>query len=148
MRSSLMCLATLLGVGLSTPIEALADNAALLASSGTVTPNCDDAIQPMAAENPKVSIVLDPKTAWQPRGGTVSFTVSGNNVTLEGVRVIVCFGWPGDDWKATKKEAQVSLAKFDTNSATYNVVVPELDWRMYPGQTVPRWGRFRSPQCG
>jgi hypothetical protein len=123
-----MCLATLLGVGLTTPIEALADNAALLASSSTVTPSCDDAIQPRAAENPKVSIVLDPNTAWQPRGGTVSFTVSGNNVTLEGVKVIACFGWPGDDWKATKKEAQVSLAKFDTDSATYNVVVPALDW--------------------
>ena len=76
----------------------------------------------------QASIVIDPKTAWQPRGGTVSFTVSGNNVSLDGVEVIVCFGWPADDWKHTTfpLEGRVSLAKFDTNSATYSVVVPDL----------------------
>jgi hypothetical protein len=70
--------------------------------------------------------VPDPKTAWQPRGGTVSFTVSGNDVSLDGVKVIVCFGWPADNWKDTKFpwQGRVSLAKFDTNSATYSASFP------------------------
>jgi hypothetical protein len=89
-------------------------------------PSCADPIQPKAVENPKVSIVPDPKTAWQPRGGTVSFTVSGNDVSLDGVKVIVCFGWPADNWKDTKFpwQGRVSLAKFDTNSATYSASFP------------------------
>ena len=80
-------------------------------------------------DNAKVSIVLDPKTTWQPRGGTASFTVRGNNVSLDGVNVIVCFGWPMDNWTDTKFpwEGRVSLTKFDTSSATYGVVVPDLD---------------------
>src|SRR5262249_42600768 len=58
------------------------------------------------------------------------FTISGNNVSLDGVKVIVCFGWPADNWKDTKFpwEGRLSLAKFDTTSATYSVVVPDLDW--------------------
>ena len=148
MRSLLICLAALLGVVLSTPVEVLADTAVAPASSSTgtqpggsaaaarapagvrTTPSCTDPIRPEAVENPKVSIVLDPKTAWQPRGGTVSFTVSGNNVSLDGVKVMVCFGWPADDWTKTQfpLKGRVSLAKFDTNSATYSVVVPDLDW--------------------
>ncbi|HEX3418418.1 MAG TPA: hypothetical protein VHT21_18750 [Stellaceae bacterium] len=89
-------------------------------------PSCADPIQPKAVENPKVSIVPDPKTAWQPRGGTVSFRVSGNDVSLDGVKVIVCFGWPADNWKDTKFpwQGRVSLAKFDTNSATYSASFP------------------------
>jgi hypothetical protein len=145
MRSSLICFAALLGVVLSTPVAALADTAPASSSTGTqsggsavapapagaqTAPSCADPIQPKAVENPKISIVPDPKTAWQPRGGTLSFTVSGNNVSLDGIKVIVCFGWPADNWKDTKfpLEARVSLAKFDTNSATYSVVVPDLDW--------------------
>jgi hypothetical protein len=148
MRSLLIGLAVLLGAVPSTPVAALADTAAAPASSSTGTqpdgsaaaaqapaaaqtaPSCADPIQPKAVENPKVSIVLDPKTAWQPRGGTVSFTVSGNNVSLDGVKVMVCFGRPADDWKDTKfpSVARMSLAKFDANSATYSVVVPDLDW--------------------
>ncbi len=148
MRSLLICLAALLGVVLSTPVGALADTAVAPASSSAGTqpggsaaaaqasagvqtaPSCTDPIRPEAVENPKVSIALDPKTAWQPRGGTVSFTVSGNNVSLEGVNVIVCFGWPADDWTKTQFpfKGRVSLSKFDTNSATYSVVVPNLDW--------------------
>jgi hypothetical protein len=68
---------------------------------GQTAPSCADPTQLKAVENPKVSIVPDPKTAWQPRGGTVGFTVSGNNVSLDGVKVIVCFGWPADNWKDT-----------------------------------------------
>jgi hypothetical protein len=116
MRSLLIFMVALLGVVQSVPAGAQTE------------PSCADPIQLKAVENPKVSIVLDPKTAWQPRGGTVSFTISGNN--LDSLRVIVCFGWPADDWKDTKfpMQARVSLTKFDTNSATYSVVVPELDW--------------------
>jgi hypothetical protein len=149
MGSSLIYFAAaLLGVVLSTPIAALADTAAGPPSASTSTnaggsaapaqapagaptvPSCTDPIHPKAADNPKVSIVLDPRTAWQPRGGTVSFTISGNNVPLDGVKVIVCFGWPADDWKDTNFpwEGRVSLSKFDTNTATYSVVVPDLDW--------------------
>jgi hypothetical protein len=130
MRSLLICLAALLGVVLSTPVAALVDTAAAPAPAGAQTaPSCADPIQPKVVENPKVSIVLDPKLGWQPRGGTVSFMVNGNNVPLDGVKVMVCFGWPADDWKDTKFpwEGRVSLAKFDTNSATYSVVVPDLD---------------------
>ena len=128
MRSLLICLAAFLGVVLSTPVASLADTAppAAQAPAGAQTaPNCEDSIQPKSVENSKVSIAIDPKTAWQPRGGTVGFTVSGNNVSLDGVKVIVCFGWPGGAWKPL--EGRVSLAKFDTNSATYSVVVPDLD---------------------
>jgi hypothetical protein len=147
MGSSLIYLVTaLLGVVLPTPITALADTAAAPASASigtnpagsaapaqvpagsTTVPSCADPIQPKAADNPRVSIVLDSRTAWQPRGGTVTFTVSGNNVSLDGVKVIVCFGWPAPDWKNTQFlwEGRVSLSKFDTNSATYSVVVPDL----------------------
>jgi hypothetical protein len=130
----LICLAAaLLSVVLSTPVVALGD-----APAGNKTdtigtkadPNCGDPVQPKAVENPKVSVVLDPKTAWQPRGGTVSFTVSGNNVPLDGVNVVVCFGWPADNWNDTKfpLNGRVSLARFDVHSATYSVVVPDLDW--------------------
>lgn len=86
MRSLLICLAALLGVVLSTSVAAPADTAAAPASStgeqpggsaaaqapdGVPTePRCGDPFQPEAVENPKVSIVLDPKTAWKPRGGT------------------------------------------------------------------------------
>jgi hypothetical protein len=145
MRSLLICLAALLGVVLPIPVETLADTAAAPASStgtqpggsaaaqapagGPTAPSCTDPIQPRAVENPKVSIVLDPKTAWQPRGGTVSFTVTGNNLPLDGVNVIVCFGWPADDWTKTHFtfNGRVSLSKFDTSSATYSVIVPDLD---------------------
>jgi hypothetical protein len=146
MRASLW--AVLFLVFAIAPVAALADTAAAPASSSTGTqpggsaaaapapagaqsvPSCADPIQPKAVENPKVSIVLDPKTAWQPRGGTVSFTVNGNNVSLDGVKVMVCFGWPADNWKDTKflSQGRVSLTKFDTNSATYGVVVADLDW--------------------
>src|SRR5262249_6702388 len=119
MRNVLTCLVALLGIVPSIPVAALADLAAAPASSGTgiqpggsaaavqpadgqTAPSCADPIQPKAVENPKVSIVLDPETAWQPRGGTVSFTVSGNNVSLDGVKAIACFGWPTDNWKDAK----------------------------------------------
>ncbi len=100
--------------------------------------------------NSKVSIVLDPETAWQPVGGIVSFTVSGNSVSLDGLKVIVCFGWPANDWKNTQflSDGRVSLANFDVNSATYSVVVPDLG--LGPcvlGCTAWRCGWFRSPLC-
>jgi hypothetical protein len=133
MHSSLICFITLLGVAVFTPVAAVADTATAPTSSGIATqtvPSCIDPLDHTTVGNAKVSIIPDPKTAWQPRGGTVSFTVSGNNVSLDGVKVIVCFGWPADNWKDTRfpMEGRVSLAKFDTNSATYSVVVPDLDW--------------------
>jgi hypothetical protein len=149
MGSSLIYFAAaLLGFVLSTPIVAVADTAAAPSSASTGTnpggspapaqapagdptaPSCRDPFHPKTADNPKVSIVLDSRTAWQPRGGTVGFTVSGNNVPLDGVNVIVCFGWPAVAWKDTTfdREGRVSLSKFDTNSATYSVIVPDLDW--------------------
>jgi hypothetical protein len=78
MRSLLICLAALLGVALSNSVAALADTAAAPASTGTAAaqppagaqtaPSCADPIQPKAAvENPKVSIVRDPKDGHQQR---------------------------------------------------------------------------------
>ena len=83
MGSSLIYLAaTLLGVVLSTLIAGLADTAAAPPSASTGTnpggsaapaqtpaggptvPSCTDPIEPKAADNPKVSIVLDSRTAW------------------------------------------------------------------------------------
>jgi hypothetical protein len=73
------------------------------ADAGAQTaPSCTDSMQPKAVENPKVSIVLDPKVAWQPRGGIANFTVNGNSASLYDVNVLVCFGWPADEWKDTK----------------------------------------------
>jgi hypothetical protein len=117
-RSLLICLAAFLGVILSVPFASLANSveAPLGSANAAPVPNCLDSPQPKLTENPKISIVLDPKTAWQPRGGTVNFTISGNNVSLEGVKVIVCFGWPIKHWNETKFlwEGRVSLTKFDT----------------------------------
>jgi hypothetical protein len=81
-----------------------------------------------AVGNPKLSIAIDSNTAWQPRGGTVNFTITSNNAKLDGMNVLVCFGWPAADWIKTKTSLRghLSLARFDTSSATYNVIVPDL----------------------
>jgi hypothetical protein len=121
MRGFLICLAAHICVVQSTSLAALADTA----------PGCSDSIQPGAVENAKVSIALDPKTGWQPPGGTISFTVSSNE-PLKDVGVIVCFGWPDDKAKPEDKAkplvpGKVSVAKFETTSSTtYNVIVPDL----------------------
>ena len=127
MRSSLICLAALGGIVLSTP--AGAETTPTTPAGAETTPSCTDKLQPKPVDNPKLSIVPDPKTTWEPRGGTASFTIRGNNVSLDGVKVIVCFGWPMDNWRETKFpwEGRVTLTKFDTTSATYGVIVPELD---------------------
>ena len=113
MRGFLIGLAALLGVALATAHPALANT----------PPKCD-AVPAKGAENPNVSIVPDAKTAWQPRGGTINFTVNAN-APLDGLKILVCFAWPPEDWK-TSVEAQVSLTKVEGNSATYGVIVPDL----------------------
>jgi hypothetical protein len=124
----LICLAALLGVVLAVP-DGFVTPAQAATGEAQPVPKCTDPLQPTVVENPKVSAVLDPRTAWQPRGGTAGFTVSGNAVPLDGVNVIVCFGWPAVNWKDTKfpYEGRVSLSKFETNNATYSVVVPDLE---------------------
>jgi hypothetical protein len=131
MRGLLICLAMLLCVGLSTPLVVRAD-----------TPKkCADFDPPKGipakrAENPNVSIVPDAKTAWQPVGGTVNFTVHAN-APLNGLNILVCFACPPEDWK-TSAVGEVSLTKAEGNSATYSVTVPELgpapaSWKFWTG---------------
>jgi hypothetical protein len=90
------------------------------AAGKPVPPPADASGKPV--ENSKVLIEPDPKAKWQPRGGATRVTVKGNGVSLDGVKVVVCFGWSKDKLEYA---ADVSIAKFDTtNSATYSVVIP------------------------
>jgi len=121
MRTWVICVAALLGLAFS--ISAT--------RAQPTSPGCGDPIKPNPVANPNVSIALDGNTAWQPRGGTVSVTVRGNGASLSGADVMVCFGWPAKGWWTTTfpERARVSVAKFDTNSVTYNVIVPpDLAW--------------------
>jgi hypothetical protein len=90
------------------------------ASGKPLPPPADASGKPV--ENSKVLIEPDPKAKWQPRGGTTRFTIKGNGVALDSVKVVVCFGWSTDNLEYA---ADVSIAKFETtNSATYSVVIP------------------------
>src|SRR5215469_7239967 len=67
------------------------------ASQATV---CPSTTATQVAGNYQISVNVDPRTAWQPRGGTVLFRVQGSNADLTGATVRVCFGWNGQTTEA------------------------------------------------
>jgi hypothetical protein len=124
MRIAKISLCLTLCSTLAMPIVARADNAAAATKTAAEPqPTCSDPVPPsFVAANPKVAVEIDPKTAWRPPGGTVAFTIKGNGVSLDGVKVDVCFGWNKQNFH---RSPLVWLTDFKTNEATYNAVVPD-----------------------
>src|SRR5262245_54524994 len=46
---------------------------------------------PTPIQNSRFSIIPDPKTKWQPRGGTTHFTLTGKEPLPVDVKIMVCF---------------------------------------------------------
>lgn len=115
MRNSTIRFVLALGIVLSSACAALAADPSPC-KPGIQTPN--------AVKNANVAITLDPKTSWQPRGGTIDFTitVSGPGTSPKDIAVEVCFGWSRDK---LIQSAQVSLVSVPTTtSAVYRAVIP------------------------
>jgi len=100
---------------------------------------------PGPADSTTAPGAVQPDPPWQPRGGTVAFTVRANAPDLKGVAVVACFRWSLGQEGAeacTKKAAaggtnavspsacrwhsspRVWVTRFTDNEVTYNAIVP------------------------
>ena len=89
----------------------------------TSSANVSVTVDPKPSKEPPDNLV-DPQPAWQPRGGTVAFTLKASQGTnLGAVKVLVCFGWKNADWMASE---HLWVTRTATDEVTYNAVVPRL----------------------
>jgi hypothetical protein len=111
-----------------TPKPAEAAQSGAPAGGSEAAPACDMDVAQGRVNNLGLTILADQQTAWQPRGGTVNFTVTGKTSLPDGLRLLVCFGWTGRDAAATGQSFHeapgVTLVKYDTRSASFSVGVP------------------------
>jgi hypothetical protein len=79
--------------------EARAETAAP-ATNVTATPKppaCSDSpSDTLPPGNLKLTVVVDPTTLWQPRGGEVKFTIKGTGFFPDNMAIIACFRWKAD----------------------------------------------------
>ena len=60
----------------------------------TAGPNCADAMpSTLPPGNSKLTVVVDPSTVWQPRGGEIRFTITATGFSLDGAQLIACIQW-------------------------------------------------------
>ena len=118
-------------------------------AGGPTVPSCTDPIEPERLRITRRSRLSSTHGRPGSRAAGQSASPSAEQRPLDGAKVIVCFRLAArrarlEAHKIPLGRAGVRSSKFDTNSATYSVVVPELDSPMCLRRTGPLCGRFRS----
>jgi len=81
----------------------------------------------LPAGNLKVSVTIDDKTNWQPRGGEVKFTIKGSSgFSAENMDIIACFRWKADPKAKWQKSPSLRLIDVGTVAGTlvFSATVP------------------------
>jgi hypothetical protein len=94
--------------------------------------DCNAPLPSVAATNLRAKVTIDPYTLWQPRGGTVKFTIevqpgAGGDTSLVGASVLPCFGWrlAGGSAERFFPSPEVSVVALSPTKITYAATVPD-----------------------
>ena len=107
-------------------------------------PACEDPLPaPLPAGNVKLTVTIDPASAWRPRGGEVRFTIKGADTSADGMMIVTCFRWATDDARDNPWVQSPAVRMVDNSTAgapTFAASVP----RNLPPAPGGWWDRIRG----
>jgi fibronectin type III domain protein len=100
-------------------------------ASATVVPDCQLTPAPAYPPQGNLRLSINVLTRWQPAGGMVKFAIEGNDLTVDGLKIVACFLGPDDTKERWRPSRPLQVLQTELHKITFGAVVPDIGLRWW-----------------